>query len=1395
MISVVLFILIVGADAHLITSDSDDSLNYVTQKQFLSYTQTSYTVSSSEGTGNPFPNSQSVPEPTNLPRTISLSKTNTIAETSNSPSSLGKTVKFDSENVATPPDAKIDDRIINSDSINSEIPLKTTTFTSTTLSVANLCDTDQLVISDKPVQLHAYTEARKCSILVTSENSAAISVTLFKSDISNVYTYFYIERLESPTQMCPARYLLIGNHTPCKVMIPGNQFRLHFQNTEMILEIRAENVQLSCNDTKVPQVEFERCNVTSYESEIQWSEESQSFQYGYWWWRTLHITVNVVRNHFVSSYHCPDTCICTLGYREWLSTCIDSKGSDATRAGLILYNPSAQGLSFANSCIHKIQQHTFLGLEDLKVLILSHNVLTILPPTVCQNLPLLKILKLDVNRLANITSDVFNGRCGKQLLMLNLSNNELTNLPHDLFKKTNKLRTLDLKQNRLIQLYNDSLASLVELEILYLNDNELPTLPAGVFASLYWLRTLDLSGNAIATLPHDVFASLDWLVTLDLSGNAISILPHDVFDLLGWLDILDLSGNDIFTLPHDVLASQGCLFHLDLSDNAFSTLPNDMFAPLGELQTLDLSENAIYTLQNNVFASLYWLHKLDLSGNDISNLPHYVFASLGLLDTLNLSGNTISILPQGVFASQYSLNTLDLSGNDIYTLPHGVFATLGNLLYTLDLSGNAILTLPHDVFASLHELKSLDISHNNISHILSGSEFQDFINIITLDLSHSAINALPRDIFQSQRNLLTLDLSHNNIAILPGEVFENLTKLKVLKLDGNHNLTLCSSNEIFYSMTNLTILGVSKNSIKRFPLYLFRFTENLRSFDVSQNELESIPDQCFANLSNLINLNMSRNFLSQLPSFKAQKQLQVLDLSENRIRTLSHAVFNEIHNLKFLSLSKNNLLTISSQTFYHLHNLAFINISHNAIAKIGSRVFSNKIAYQSVDLRGNKMREVTSGSFKGTRNTSITVDKYATCCFIHKEQCISVEPRSEYLTCSRMLQNVFLRISVWIFGISAFTCNIIAYCVRSNKKGSNKVQTLLISHLALSDLLMGVNMLLLAVGDVYYGEYFPSYSHTWRQGFACKLAGFLSILSSEGSVFFITLISIDRLLGIKYPFGDHMLTKNMARICVLLTWLAAFLISAIPIGLATNRSDVFAISEVCIGIPIVRRNVRALQNNSVSIFTPRVSSSHMYENYYDMAWIHSSYVYGKLRNVNVKQQQFIQNITYTTSQNAGSQVASIYSIVVFICVNLLCFLTVAFCYIYIFITAKKTSKNATRLQDQKDEVRMAKKMFAIVFTDFCCWVPLGFMCILAQCGVYEISPEMYAWTVGFILPINSSVNPFLYVLYETMSNHLKKRQKERKARETSEMKARWKPVILFGTRFDQNWSHKHETNM
>ncbi len=90
---------------------------------------------------------------------------------------------------------------------------------------------------------------------------------------------------------------------------------------------------------------------------------------------------------------------------------------------------------------------------------------------------------------------------------------------------------------------------------------------------------------------------------------------------------------------------------------------------------------------------------------------------------------------------------------------------------------------------------------------------------------------------------------------------------------------------------------------------------------------------------------------------------------------------------------------------------------------------------------------------------------------------------------------------------------------------------------------------------------------------------------------------------------------------------------------------------------------------------------------------------------------------------------------------------------------------------------MARKMFPVVFTDFCCWIPLSIACILAQSNVIVIPPRVYAWIIGFVLPINSSINPFLYVIVEEISDRLEEKKKKRNARQEMELQFRQRKNI------------------
>ena len=111
-----------------------------------------------------------------------------------------------------------------------------------------------------------------------------------------------------------------------------------------------------------------------------------------------------------------------------------------------------------------------------------------------------------------------------------------------------------------------------------------------------------------------------------------------------------------------------------------------------------------------------------------------------------------------------------------------------------------------------------------------------------------------------------------------------------------------------------------------------------------------------------------------------------------------------------------------------------------------------------------------------------------------------------------------------------------------------------------------------------------------------------------------------------------------------------------------------------------------------------------------------------------------------------------FSIAIFTGLNLFCFFIVGFCYLSIFITATKTTRKSARSTSLKEDIRTAKKMFLLVLTDFCCWVPIGLLSILVQAGAVEVNPVAYAWIATFILPINSSINPFLYTLGDAIAD-------------------------------------------
>ena len=322
----------------------------------------------------------------------------------------------------------------------------------------------------------------------------------------------------------------------------------------------------------------------------------------------------------------------------------------------------------------------------------------------------------------------------------------------------------------------------------------------------------------------------------------------------------------------------------------------------------------------------------------------------------------------------------------------------------------------------------------------------------------------------------------------------------------------------------------------------------------------------------------------------------------------------------------------------------------------------------------------------------------------------------QFSSCEDLMRNEVLRVFMWILGLSALLGNgfvVLWRLIPRQQQGIRKtesgvVQSILVLNLALADGLMGVYMLIIASADMYYRGVYILYAEDWQESIICKVAGFLSVLSSETSVFFMTIISIDRFLSITLPFSQVNLTPKTARYAALIIWSLAFILSIMPFMIQGYfGNEYYGRSSVCLALPL------------------------------------------------------------TTERPPGWQ----YSVALFLFVNLLAFVIIMMCYLSIYVTVKRSAKETTntRKTNAAQQIEFAMRMAFLVGTDFVCWMPIIIMGFLSLTRVATIPSIMYVWSAVFLLPINSSLNPYLFTILTREMSKQKTRKSKREVSKSSKL--------------------------
>ena len=688
------------------------------------------------------------------------------------------------------------------------------------------------------------------------------------------------------------------------------------------------------------------------------------------------------------------------------------------------------------------------------------------------------------------------------------------------------------------------------------------------------------------------------------------------------------------------------------------------------------------------------LNVLDASNRQLETIDVRAFADLEFVNRLHLTNNLLTHLESGTFG-WYQLVMLDVGNNRLTELQSDIFNGL-TFNFFLDLHGNQLTSLHPKLFQNQRlTLTALELSRNTLSELLP-------------------------ETFSSLTSLRVLVLDDNNITAIQPRTFQDLVDVWWLYLDYNKLTTI--EPETFYGCDHLFRIHLSGNQLTELNPDMFKGAEVMKELLVSRNNITFLQPDAFRITPDLLLLSIDNNQLEELDlqPFTSLKALLALNVSGNRLKSIKHGISEES---RLIFSNNTNVTSVFPK-------LKLLELTNNEIHRIDENVFKEMPIIQAIQLRGNPLKLVDENTFRplDRNDTYILVDEPATCCFIEKAQCKAQNQREPYLTCLRLLPYPSVRVFMWIFGLFAFVGNVSVLlwrCVRQGRE--NIIQVLLIENLAASDLLMGVYMLIIASADAYYQQYFPSESDEWRNGPLCKLAGVLSVISSEASVFFITLISIDRFLSIKYPRGTQRLTKRSATVSLICLWSLALLLSIIPTSVGGKNPDFYDASEVCIGLPFVRAPIYL--NRTV------IALDFDFEGYNSI----SSAKYGV----------YEEDYTYPET---GNKPGLYFSIILFLGINLLCFLIVAVSYVFIFILYKQTAAR-TKTSRKDQEITLAIRMGAIVITDFMCWVPIVVIGILVQSATFTISPVVYVYIVVFVLPINSAMNPYIYTIAIVISDY------------------------------------------
>lgn len=217
---------------------------------------------------------------------------------------------------------------------------------------------------------------------------------------------------------------------------------------------------------------------------------------------------------------------------------------------------------------------------------------------------------------------------------------------------------------------------------------------------------------------------------------------------------------------------------------------------------------------------------------------------------------------------------------------------------------------------------------------------------------------------------------------------------------------------------------------------------------------------------------------------------------------------------------------------------------------------------------------------------------------LRKKRVICRPKPDEFNPCEDILGSLILRISTWIVSVCATTGNLVTLIVILLNRRKINNHKLLMCTLAFSSLCMGVYLIILVAVDTETKGCYNKYAKRWQHGVGCKFAGFMSIFSTELSVFTLNIITLERYYTIIFPLHQSKwMTVKQTAISLVLSLLAALVLATLPLTGISSYTTVAICLPFDVSSPISKAYVTfLLASNGASFFAVLFAYIKMYFN-------------------------------------------------------------------------------------------------------------------------------------------------------------------------------------------------------